>query len=60
MRIITDSSAKYAGGIVGNLIGENARINKSKVDVKISSSSRNTDQVARRIVGRLENGAFGI
>ena len=54
----TDSSAKYAGGIVGNLIGENARINKSKVDVKISSSSRNTDQVAGGIVGRLENGAL--
>ena len=54
----TDSSAKYAGGIVGNLIGENARINKSKVDVKISSSSRNTDQVSGGIVGRLENGAL--
>ena len=54
----TDSSAKYAGGIVGNLTGENARINKSKVDVKISSSSRNTDQVAGGIVGRLENGAL--
>ena len=54
----TDSSAKYAGGIVGNLIGENARINKSKVDVKISSSSHNTDQVAGGIVGRLENGAL--
>ena len=54
----TDSSAKYAGGIVGNLIGENARINKSKVDVKISSSARNTDQVAGGIVGRLENGAL--
>ena len=54
----TDSSAKYAGGIVGNLIGENARINKSKVDVKISSSSRNTNQVAGGIVGRLENGAL--
>ena len=54
----TDSSAKYAGGIVGNLIGENARINKSKVDVKISSSSRNTDQVVGGIVGRLENGAL--
>ena len=54
----TDSSAKYAGGIAGNLIGENARINKSKVDVKISSSSRNTDQVAGGIVGRLENGAL--
>ena len=54
----TDSNAKYAGGIVGNLIGENARINKSKVDVKISSSSRNTDQVAGGIVGRLENGAL--
>ena len=54
----TDSSAKYAGGIVGNLMGENARINKSKVDVKISSSSRNTDQVAGGIVGRLENGAL--
>ena len=54
----TDSSAKYAGGIVGNLIGENARINKSKVDVKISSSSRNTDQVAGGIVGRLENDAL--
>ena len=54
----TDSNAKYAGGIAGNLIGENARINKSKVDVKISSSSRNTDQVAGGIVGRLENGAL--
>ena len=54
----TDSSAKYAGGIVGNLTGENASINKSKVDVKISSSSRNTDQVAGGIVGRLENGAL--
>ena len=54
----TDSSAKYAGGIVGNLTGENARINKSKVDVKISSSSRNTNQVAGGIVGRLENGAL--
>ena len=54
----TDSSAKYAGGIVGNLTGENARINKSKVDAKISSSSRNTDQVAGGIVGRLENGAL--
>ena len=54
----TDSSAKYAGGIVGNLTGENARINKSKVDVKISSSSRNTDQVVGGIVGRLENGAL--
>ena len=54
----TDSSAKYAGGIVGNLTGENARINKSKVDFKISSSSRNTDQVAGGIVGRLENGAL--
>ena len=53
-----DSSAKYAGGIVGNLTGENASINKSKVDVKISSSSRNTDQVAGGIVGRLENGAL--
>ena len=53
-----DNNANYAGGIVGKLTGGNAKVDKSKVDVVISTAARNNNQTAGGIVGKLENSAL--
>ena len=53
-----DNNANYAGGIVGKLTGENAKVDKSKVDAVISTAARNNNQTAGGIAGKLENGAL--
>ena len=53
-----DSASGYTGGIVGNITGGNSRVDKVKVDAKISTSARNNNQVAGGIAGKVERGAL--
>ena len=53
-----DSASSYTGGIVGNITGGNSRVDKVKVDAKISTSARNNNQVVGGIAGKVERGAL--
>ena len=48
-----NTSANYAGGIVGNISGYESVIDRAKVDAQISTAARNNNQNAGGIAGKV-------
>ena len=53
-----NTTASYAGGIVGNLSGSESVIDRAKVDAQISTAARNTSQNTGGIAGKVDGGAL--
>ena len=53
-----NSTASYAGGIVGNISGSESVIDRAKVDAQISTAARNNNQNAGGIAGKISGGAL--
>ena len=53
-----NTSANYAGGIVGNISGYESVIDRAKVDAQISTAARNSNQNAGGIAGKVDGGAL--
>ena len=53
-----NTTASYAGGIVGNLSGSESVIDRAKVDAQISTAARNTNQNTGGIAGKVDGGAL--
>ena len=53
-----NTSANYAGGIVGNISGYESVIDRVKVDAQISTAARNNNQNAGGIAGKVDGGAL--
>ena len=53
-----NTSANYAGGIVGNISGYESVIDRAKVDAQISTAARNNNQNAGGIAGKVDGGAL--
>ena len=53
-----NTTASYAGGIVGNLSGYESVIDRAKVDAQISTAARNTSQNTGGIAGKVDGGAL--
>ena len=53
-----NTSANYAGGIVGNISGYESVIDRAKVDAQISTAARNTSQNTGGIAGKVDGGAL--
>ena len=53
-----NSTASYAGGIVGNLSGSESVIDRAKVDAQISTAARNNNQNTGGIAGKVDGGAL--
>ena len=53
-----NTTANYAGGIVGNISGSESVIDRAKVDAQISTAARNNNQNAGGIAGKISGGAL--
>ena len=53
-----NTTASYAGGIVGNLSGSESVIDRAKVDAQISTAARNASQNTGGIAGKVDGGAL--
>ena len=53
-----NTSANYAGGIVGNISGYESVIDRAKVEAQISTAARNNNQNAGGIAGKVDGGAL--
>ena len=53
-----NTTASYAGGIVGNLSGSESVIDRAKVYAQISTAARNTSQNTGGIAGKVDGGAL--
>ena len=53
-----NSTASYAGGIVGNISGYESIIDRAKVDAQISTAARNNNQNTGGIAGKVDGGAL--
>ena len=53
-----NTTASYAGGIVGNLSGSESVIDRAKVDAQISTAARNNNQNAGGIAGKISGEAL--
>ena len=53
-----NSTASYAGGIVGNISGSESVIDRAKVDAQISTAARNNNQNTGGIAGKVDGGAL--
>ena len=53
-----NTTASYAGGIVGNLSGYESVIDRARVDAQISTAARNTSQNTGGIAGKVDGGAL--
>ena len=53
-----NTTASYAGGIVGNISGSESVIDRAKVDAQISTAARNASQNTGGIAGKVDGGAL--
>ena len=53
-----NTTANYAGGIVGNISGSESVIDSAKLDAQISTATRNNNQNAGGIAGKISGGAL--